>query len=297
MFFPLLESLLQRNSERSKAHVHEFLQSSENPDLLLKSLFTYAAQHDTADTRDPDAVVVCAALSELVLHGAMERKQQESLIGSVIEFLCSIATEPVDTAVLKPVQGAAKVVSIYDVEEAFEQNDRDIVFATVRDILTLMDNRQYFMEIMMNIALPKSPSSIILAQATSEAIGIMDWKNNFAPFLIYHLIKRIFLDRHHAVLAGSSEDAIFREVLGRNLSGEGIQFVSACYQIASGSKIIPSKLKPKAAMRVRYFAERENSTAGSLEHNEGIRNLCVCSSLRSLAAFPESVPWMSKFAL
>ncbi len=179
MFFPLLEALLQKNRELCKRHIHEFFHSGEDRSALYKSLFTYASQQALSDDSGIDALVVSDALvNVLEKDTSFSPIQQEQLLCHGIDFLCNIPVESIDTTALKPSKEEAKVVSISDLEDSFEQEDVQKVIESVRDLLTLMDNKHYFMEIIYRIALHKSPQSVIIASATSRAIEIMGWQNN-----------------------------------------------------------------------------------------------------------------------
>ncbi len=294
MFFPLLESLLQKNSELSKARVREFFESDENPALLFKSLFTYAAQQDPSDRRNPNALVVCEALAQLMLNEKTEIP--EGCIGKVIDFLCILPIESADTSVLKPLKGETKVVSVYDLEDAFKQNNPDVMYAAVRDILSLMDNKQYFMELIARIALDRSPQSIILTQSTANAIEIMDWKNNFTPFLIYHLITRIFLDKIREIAAGVYDESIFRAAVSQIGSAEDAQFFSACFQMASTSRIIPNKIRPKAGARVQNYVYTKIAPESS-GPDEWISRLSGRAAAFHLSSFTVSTEMKLKFSL
>jgi hypothetical protein len=298
MFFPLLESLLQKDSEQSQARVREFLGTGENPNLHFKSLFTFAAQQDTSLTQYPSAIVVCDALAKLVLDKEEEKEVILAWILNVIEFLCLIPTESVDTSVLKPIKGETKVISIYDLAEAFDQDNIQIMFETVRHILSLMDNKQYFMELMTELALGRSYRTMILTQATANTIEIMDWKNNFTPFLIYHLIKNIFFDRHREVSSDPYDENLLHAYAGHISSCEDVQFLSTCFQIVSTAKVIPNKLKPKVAARVRkYFVRDEKSETSFSERNGWVNNLMASAGLVHLSALADCHMLKSKFPL
>ena len=193
MFFPLLEALLQRNSPLSKERVKDFYVSGDDPKLLFKAFFTYAAQGDTSNPLRPDPVVLCDALWKTLPH--VNDELRSGLTERFIDWIVAMPLQSIDTAVLKPDPGRSSVVSVHEMTDAFEQYDAQVMLEAVRNVLQVMDNKQYFMEIMFSIALSRSADSIILAQATSKAIEVMDWRNNFTPFLIHHLVNSAFLDR------------------------------------------------------------------------------------------------------
>ena len=273
MFFPLLEALIQKNPNLCKYHIHEFLQSDEDISAIYKALFTYSSQHAVSESPDIDALVVSDCLSNVLRTNSknLSLSQRTMLLEEVIEYLCSIPVATVDTTVLKPSMDKATVVSISDLEESFDQDHFDRVIESVRDLLTLMDNKHYFMEIIYRIVLHKSPQSIVLASATSRAIEIMGWRNNFTPFLIYHLVTKMFDDKIKVNF--SEEDSIDNRVFEQSMSRlKGItdcQFLSASYRIYEDCKILASKIKPMVAARLRnYFNSNEERIHPSTAYSE-----------------------------
>lgn len=212
MFFPLLESLLHRDIETSKTRIHEFLKTDESPRLLYKAFLTIAAQNVVSDNWHDDALVRTGTYV-----AGLEKMKKEHLAGAsdaLVEYLCSMPTESIDTSILKPEFASHDVVSVHDLEEALDAGDEKIVFEKIRDLLATMDNKRYFMEIMILLSLKRSLNTALSAVYTSMAIQIMDWKNNFTPFLIHRLVRVVFHDKHRMGLVKTDRvvdwDGMFR---------------------------------------------------------------------------------------
>lgn len=263
MLFPLLESLLQKDPGSSISHIHKFLQTEVDLTPIFKSILTFSSQHAVHDDSNMDAVVVSAGLINVIQNRKeLTSAHKEILFGHGIDFLCGIPIEAVDSSLLKPARDETRVVSISDVEESFESDDVRNVIHAVRDLLGLMDNKHYFMEIMCRIALEKSVRSICLASATSRAIEIMGWQNNFTPFLIYHLVVKMFhdRDRYEHTSADKNEDSTFEKSLASIQSVNDAQFISALLRMYNESKILVNKISPLILMRMSGFSHVEKIT-------------------------------------
>lgn len=264
MLFPLLEALLQKNKELCKLRIQEHLLSTGDCLPIYKSLFTYASQHALSDHSSMNAMIFSDCLVNLIQANSDKNagSLQEKLIEYGIDYLCAIPTEPIDTTPLKPSRDEAKVVSIADLEESFDQDDVNMVIASVRDLLTLMDNKRYFMEIMFRIALKKTPQCLVLASATSRAIEIMGWQNNFTPFLIYHLLVRLYNEKTtFSFSERNTENAnIFEQSLDNVRSNDDLLFLAASYRTYHDSKILATQILPMIRTRlIDYFESRKGS--------------------------------------
>lgn len=301
MYFPLLEALLQKNPELCKQYIHEFLRSEEDYSPLFKSMFTYAAQHSLSENSGLDAVVLSDCLVNVIRRNQkfLSADQEEVLFAHGIDYLCSISVDTIDTTALKPAHEEAKVVSIHDLEEAFEQDDLNLVVKSVRDILTLMDNKHYFMEIIHQIALYRSPTSIILASATSRAIEIMGWQNNFTPFLIYHVIGRLFHDKNRFEFSEKKSDVnnLFDSYLPRIHSVADLQFLSAAFYIHHDCKILADKIKAKIPMRLfDYFRLKESTNMFNPNEFSVLEGILCQSSMTDLQSLAGIALLQSKFS-
>lgn len=254
MFFPLLESLLEKNAAKSRQLTEDFIRTESDWSPLYKTLYTFAAQHDTGDKINPDAVVVCDAFVHL-MRTQDQSKTLEYLV-TLIDFYVQLPIETVDTSILKPDKTDQKVISILDVEEAFDQDHPEIMFASIRSILNLMDNKQYFMEILTSIALSKSPQSVILTHSTANAIEILQWNNHFTPFLVLHLIKKLFDDREKRIIL-PSVDFDFKNIIPRITTTLDWIFIASLYQTYQNLFIIQHKLRPIISAILHQFSSSE----------------------------------------
>ena len=292
MFFPLLESLLKKDPASSKSLVHDFFRTQEDLSPLFKSVLTFSAQHATGDVSNMDAVVALTAVINIIKCRTNEvnQSQKEILMGHGIDFLCRIPVESIDSSVLKPAREDARVVSISEVGDTFESDDINGVLAAVRDLLSLMDNKKYFMEIMYGIALKKSVQSISLAAATSRAIEIMGWQNNFTPFLIHHLVVKMFNDRDRFETTSEAivDEDIFGQMIHRICTVEHAQLMSALFWMHSDSKILSNKLRPKIRHRVKTsFNSNNNENNVRTSPLSEIEKIVFQSCIEDLSVFDD----------
>ncbi|NUM81686.1 hypothetical protein HUU42_12855 [bacterium] len=254
MFFPLLESLLEKNAAKSRQLTEDFIRTESDWSPLYKTLYTFAAQHDTGDKINPDAVVVCDAFVHLMR--TQDQSKAQDFLFALIDFYVQLPIESVDTSILKPDKADQKVISILDVEEAFDQDHPEIMFASIRSILNLMDNKQYFMEILTSIALSKSPQSVILTHSTANAIEILQWNNHFTPFLVLHLIKKLFDDREKRIIL-PRVDFDFKNIISRITTTLDWIFIASLYQTYQNLFIIQHKLRPIISAILHQFSSSE----------------------------------------
>lgn len=293
MFFPLLESLLKKDAESSKGLVRGFFHTEEDLAPLFKSVLTFSSQHATDDTANMDAVVVSTNIINVLQNRDVDLtpSQKETVIGYGIDYLCRIPVEAVDTSALKPAREKAKVVSISDVEESFDTKDINAVIIAVRDLLSLMDNKNYFMEIMYRIALRRTMQSVILAVATGRAIETLGWQNNFTPFLIYHLVSKMLYDLNRYEYTGpyNNEGGLFEKSLSYIESVADAQFISALFRMNSESKILGNKIKPLILMRLNgFFRDKEITNNFSARSFSPIERIAFHSCLEDLKSIPGS---------
>lgn len=300
MFFPLLEALLQKNPELCKMRLNDFIRSGEDPSSLYKSLLAFAAQHAISDNSKTDAVVMTDGLVHVIQHNLQTNSLIElnSLIEQGIDYLCAIPIETIDSTVLKPDREHAKVVSVSDLEESFEQTDADHTINTVRDLLGLMDNKRYFMEIIYQTALLRSPQSVLIASSTSRAIEVMGWKNNFTPFLIYHMIMKLFDDRYRFVNTGESMERsnLFEWCIPKINKVLDLNFLDALYRIYHDSKILTQKIRLKIVMRLsEYFNSKDDANSFIADKIPMMDTIICRSSIYDLASLDKMNVLRSKF--
>ncbi|KAB2881352.1 hypothetical protein F9K33_01005 [bacterium] len=269
---------------------------------IYKSLFTYASQHAPSDHSNINAVIFSDCLVNLIqAHGDRGAGSwQQELIGYGIDYFCTIPIEPMDTTPLKPSRNEAKVASIADLEESFDQDDVNMVIASVRDLLTLMDNKRYFMEIMFRIALKKPPRCLVLASAISRAIGIMGWQNNFTPFLLYHLIVRLHNEKTTFSFSerNTENTNIFEQSLGNVKSNDDLLFLAASYRTYHDSKILATQILPMIRTRLIDYFERKRSSDQLIENSQSamdriVRPSCLLdlSSVQGIEALQSKNPF------
>jgi len=296
MYFPLLESLLQKDLELSKTRVQEFCFAESDFLPLFKCLLTYAAQHEASDTAREDAVVVVNNVIKVIKTHTLTSDETNRLLELTLEFLVAMPTESVDTTSLKPDRHAAHVVSISDLEDAFEQDDPDVLFRTVRDLLSLMDNKQYFIELVAHIGLSKSFSSILVTKAIIEAVDIIEWTNHFAPFLLYHFIRKLFLDRTSVPLGAGR--ASFVQASQHVCTLDAVSLFDALDTIHKFTKISSSKIHPRIAFRLNSDIVSNPSgraIADTLKDNlTWIELVALRASLSSFDEYPSLQTEISK---
>lgn len=276
MFFPLLESLLEKDVEKSCQQTENFLRTESDWSPLFKTLYTFAAQHDTADKINPDAVVVCDAFVQVIRN--KNNAQAPEYLFKLIRFFAQLPIESVDTSILKADKADQKVISILDIEESFDQKNPDVMFMAIRNILNLMDNKQYFIEILTSIALSRSPQSLILTRSTANAIETLQWANHFTPFLIFHLIKKLFNDRSRN-LVEPAVDSDFKNLLPRITTALDWIYIASLYQTHQNLFIIQHKLRPIIGGILHQF------TSSQFDHTvlEEIEEILIQSSRQRLA--------------
>ncbi|MBL7995012.1 hypothetical protein JNM05_06525 [bacterium] len=293
---------MQKNREICKLRINEHKLSGGDPVSIYKSLLTYASQHALSDHANMNAVIFSDCLVNL-LQASRDKNAgnwDEKLIEYGIDYFCTIPIEPIDTTPLKPSRKEAKVASIADLEESFDQNDINVVMESVRDLLTLMDNKRYFMEITFRIALKKNPHCLILASAISRAIEIMGWQNNFTPFLIYHLIVRLHNEK--TTFSFSKRDTettnVFEQCLGKVRSIGDLLFLAASFRTYHESKILAAQLLPMIRMRLNEYFGSKRDADHVIENKQStmdsiVRDSCFLdlSSVKGIEALRSKNPF------
>ncbi len=264
MHFPLLEALLKKDNELCRSIIRQNTQTDADRLPLYKSMLTCASQHVRTSDPEKDGVVVTEhVIRYLQAHSAgMEQNRLNELLLHTIDYLCALPTEYADTSALKISKNDLPVISVAEVEEAFDGGNKDDVFRLVAGLMSLMDNKNYFMEIMHRIALTRSVRSIILTVATSRAIECMGWQNNFTPFLIQHMVFELYGDRireHAAVVAGQHE-MLFEKYLGLVSSYEDMIFLASVFRLYHEQGILSVRLRSQIISRLHLYFNSSRTT-------------------------------------
>lgn len=245
MFFPLLESLLHRDIATSKTRIREFLTTDESPRLLYKAFLTIAAQNAPSDNLYEDAVIKTSAY--VTIMEGIDKNKIAHITDALVEYLCTMPIEPVDTSVLKPEFASHDVVSVHDLEEALDTGDEKLVFEKIRDLLATMDNKQYFMEIMILFGLKRSLNTALAAVHTSMAIQVMDWKNNFTPFLIHRLVRVVCNDKNRETPAKTDCAVDWDDLFRFAPDTYGLIKICALWRSIHEAGVLRSKTEPWVA--------------------------------------------------
>ncbi len=212
MYVPLLEALLQKDFMLSMSCVEEYYRSSNDDREVFKAIFVYASQHSA--NGQPDALTI-SWLHWLVVKNLPG--ERAIIFEELLSYLNTIDTNAIDTQVFKPDPMDTSIVSIHDLYDIFEEGTLEETLRAVGRTLNRMDNKNYFTEIMTDIALTRSSNSIILTRAFYEAVETLGWRNHFTPFLIHHLVVKIHADQdQRSKISTREEEALLlARCLGR----------------------------------------------------------------------------------
>ncbi|MCB0831918.1 MAG: hypothetical protein KDC45_00500 [Bacteroidetes bacterium] len=184
MNFPLLEALLSQNVELVEKELASDHTSVEKRESSIRALIVFAAHYlATPDMMDP------FVLSTAFARSANSPEEFGPRAMALFNYAISQNRIPLDSALLKPLDGKNQVVSVRDLDHALSKGSFEEVVHVVRDLLSIMDNKSYFSELLFRVALERNVQSINAVHAFSTGVDLIGWKNHFTPFLILHVIQ------------------------------------------------------------------------------------------------------------
>jgi hypothetical protein len=259
MFFDLLEALIRHDTAKAKELVGRLLHEQRDARTVLGTFYTTAARHDPSHRPGPDAVCVVSAVDTLLQDGSENwTAESEFFVLHCVEFLSEIRTVEIDSSVLKPDLEDFTAVSVHELDEAFQEPEVGRTFETVRRLLSAMDNKQYFMELMIILALKRTPASIVLARSTQVAIQTMGWHNHFVPFLLCHLVSVLHREAETTFADRISETPEVE--LGRAVAQPHFPcdyfYLTCLYRALKEMTLNARRAEPLVSDRLRDAAER-----------------------------------------
>jgi hypothetical protein len=287
MYFDLLEQLVAHQPAAENLALTCLDRDRES---LYKTFFAFAAHHDPRDVQNANALVITSAVvSEL--SGSADRLDPRRLTEHFVRYLLHIPIVSRDSATLKPDRSSLNVVSVLDVEEAFEAESLEHLYRVTRDMLGIMDNRQYFFEILTSVALQRSASSITFMHSAWHAVEILGWTNHFTPFVILQTLDVLFLDPDR-VSPGEETPcnrSTFLAFQDRINSITGLQQFSALFGLFQKTHLLKKRILPMIARRLFDLTDDDNWSVTSWQDV-----VCVRAAAARLTDFPDLVSRAAK---
>lgn len=279
MHFDLLEQLLARRSSAERLALN-YLGHERDP--LYKTFLAFAAQHDPRDTHRINALVITVAvISELSRPDGLDPRKLTEVF---VRFLLDIPVVSRDSAILKSDRSSTVVVSVADMEEAFESTSVDNLYRVTRDLLGIMDNRQYFFEILTAVALQRSDTSMTYMQSAWSAVDILGWNNHFTPFIILQALDVLFLDKTRIPITGYKpcDTNTFLAIEDRVASIHTLYLFSALFALFQRTRLLQKRILPIIAHRLNELSDANDWSVTSWSDWVRVRSITG-----ELADFPE----------
>lgn len=287
MYFDLLEQLVTRQSSAEKLALTYLDRDRES---LFKTFFAFAAHHDPHDAQNANALVITSAVvSELTR--SVDRLDPHRLTEHFVRYLLQIPIVSRDSAILKPDRSSLNVVSVLDIEEAFEAESSELLYRVTRDMLGIMDNRQYFFEILTSVALQRSASSIAFIHSAWHAVEVLGWNNHFTPFVILQTLDVLFLDPERVTPSDETpcHRTTFFAFQDRINSIAALQQFSALFGLFQKTHVLKKRIQPMIAGRLNDITDQDNWSVTSWQDIVRVRAAAV-----QLADFPDLLARVSK---
>ncbi len=263
MHFDLLEALLKRDSTAKDLALRVSHDDDSKP--LFKTLIAFSTHHDTRDD-EPHALVATCAAADMMSQGTVQPAEGDLVLKNLMDYLLRINIVSRDSGVLKPDPSTSNVVSVMELTEAFEEASIDHVHRAIGKLLSIMDNRQYFFELLTGIALARSDASVIVMEAAWRAVDILGWDNHFTPFVFLSVVDTLWNDKTRfppppATSCGAEE---FEAAQSRVNSFKTLSLFAALYKMHQRIRLLDKRLHPHIAARLETLPPDTNWSLSSL---------------------------------
>lgn len=295
LFFQMLEMLARPDTMAARHIMREAWVNGEGVSVV-RAMILRGAQHDTEHDvhHRMDAMILATEWARCYASASgLDDSEATFFLHHLIEYLSEIRVRDLDSNLLKS-STRSRAVAVHDLDEALTAGRCDDAMRRVGELMAVMDNPRYFLEVLAGAALRQSIASVLVVQSLMEAVKQMGWDNHFTPFPIMHTVLALCRDGRTAAAEPGEPRFDMFDSAGRHVTNlAGLFRLAALLRLRENTPILSSRLERLYAGQLASESPSELSeAAGFPGRDRWINMLIFKSSMQTLSQFSIRTGWV-----